>query len=625
LQFLYFDAETFYTDEYSLRRMTTVEYIMDPRFEMLGASVAYDDETPRWVSAKNMTAFLASVDWQQVALVSHNTQFDGGVLAFRYGCIPRLYCDTLSMCRALLQHKLRSLALKAVAEFLNLGVKGDTIHQMKGVTARHLEESPAFHKEVAAYANNDNELCRGIFEHLKPIFPKEEFAVVDMVMRMFCEPRIQLDVGQLSVHLQTVRARKRALLDRMGFDDASTLMSNDQFALELTKRGVEPPTKISATTGKTSWAFAKTDPGLKDLTEHDDPDVQALIAARLGHKSTLEETRTEKLIRIGARSQGWRDRAAWCPMPLRYSGAHTHRLSGSDGLNVQNFPRGGTIRKALKAPPGYKFVAPDLSQIEARIVCWLAGAKMLDVFRRGEDPYRYQAIQIGALKPDWGKEHPEFANGRQLGKGLVLGCGFGMGPPKFQLTVAKPPYNMQLTLGEAQTAVYGYRNSNPEIVALWKILQGALDKLARHSAGSRSGTRAEITHGMAYEVDGDTVQLLLPSGLHLKYEGLCHAGNGLNFTYAGRLQYVYGGKATENLVQALARCVIMDAAVRVKREVNIWPALQVHDENVYLVPEDKVDLWKPIIRSAMTASPDWAPDLPVETSISIADTYGDAK
>jgi DNA polymerase len=625
LQFLYFDAETFYTDEYSLRKMTTVEYIMDPRFELLGASVALGDAPVRWVHAKDMTAFLGSVDWGQTALVSHNTQFDGGVLAFRLGRVPRLYCDTLSMARALLQHKLRSLALKAVAEFLNLGVKGDTIHQMKGVTARYLLENPAFHREVEIYANNDNELCRSIFTLLKPHFPKTEFAIVDMVMRMFCEPRIQLDVGMLSVHLQGVKQHKRMLLDRMGFQDATSLMSNDQFAQELLKRGVEPPMKISAVTGKQSYAFAKTDPGLKDLAEHDDPEVQSLVAARLGHKSTLEETRTEKLIRIGSRSQSWAVRAPWCPMPLRYSGAHTHRLSGSDGLNVQNFPRGGTIRKALRAPAGYVFMAPDLSQIEARIVCWLAGAQMLEVFRRGEDPYRYQAIQIGALQPDWGKDHPEFANGRQLGKGLVLGCGFGMGPPKFQLTVAKPPYNMNLTLGEAQTAVYGYRNSNPEIVALWKTLQTALSMLARHPAGSRLGTYAETVHGLAYEVRDDTVQMLLPSGLHLKYEGLCHTGDGMNFMYAGQKQYVYGGKAAENLVQALARCVIMEAALRVKREINLWPALQVHDENVYLVPEDKVTIYEPIIRASMTASPPWAPTLPVQTSIAIAHTYGDAK
>lgn len=629
MDLLYFDVETYYDQNYSLRNLTTAEYIMEHRFEALGAAVAINDEPSRWVPAKALTAFCDSIDWDNVALVSHNAAFDGSVLSWRFQKRPALYIDTLSMSRALLAHKLKSLALKEVAQHLGLGAKGDTIHQMKGVRAHALEASPAFHAEVAQYANTDNELCRGIFKALKGKFPRDEYAVVDMVIRMMCEPKFQLDEGLLALHLQRVRHEKQALLDRLGFSDPTKLMSNELFAQELISRGVEPPRKISLRTGAETWAFAKNDQGFKDLASHPDPEVQALVAARLGHKTTIEETRTEKFLNIAHKAGNWVNRAPWLPIPLRVSGAHTHRLSGSDGMNMQNLPRGGTMRKAMRAPKGYKIVAADLSQIEARIVCWLAGAKMLDVFARGEDPYVYQAQSIGALSADTPKGSPEYAQGRQLGKALVLGCGFGIGGPKFQITVRNPPYNLSLSLSEAQAAVNSYRAKNPEIPQLWQILGNALGALALRPAmggvSARSANRVEIMRGAAYEVVDDTVQLELPSGLHLKYHNLRLEQNQLWFDYNGQRQYIYGGKATENLVQALARCVIMENALRVKRMTDQWPTLQVHDENVYIVKESYAEEFAKQLHEGMTTRPTWAPDLPVATEVKIGDNYGECK
>lgn len=626
---LYFDVETYYDQNYSLRNMTTTEYVMDHRFEALGAAVALNDEPSRWVPARDLTAFCDSIDWDNTALVSHNAAFDGAVLSWRFKKRPALYIDTLSMSRALLAHKLRSLALKEVAQHLNLGAKGDTIHQMKGVRAHALEASPGFHAEVAQYANTDNELCRGIFKALKKQFPRDEYALVDMIIRMVCEPKFQLDEGLLAVHLQRVRHEKQALLDRLGFSDPAKLMSNELFAAELVSRGVDPPRKISLRTGAETWAFAKTDQGFKDLANHIDPDVQALVAARLGHKTTIEETRTEKFLRIAHKAGNWTARATWLPIPLRFSGAHTHRLSGSDGMNMQNLPRGGTMRKAMRAPKGYKVVAADLSQIEARIVCWLAGAEMLSVFARGEDPYVYQAQSIGAMTPDMVKGSPEFAQGRQLGKGLVLGCGFGIGGPKFQVTVSNPPYNLKLSLSEAQAAVNAYRSKNPEIPRLWSTLGNALESLAlrpsMNGTPARSATRVEVVRGLVYEADGDTVQLRLPSGLYLKYHNLRVEAGQLWFEYNGQRQYIYGGKAAENLVQALARCVIMENALRVKRMTGHWPCLQVHDENVYIVRDEYVEEFMAKLEEGMTARPEWAPDLPVATEIKSGETYGDCK
>jgi hypothetical protein len=624
---LYMDFETYYDADYSLRKMTTVEYVQDPRFETLGCAVAFDDGPSHWIDGASMQAWCDSIDWSQIIMVSHNMMFDGAVLAFRYGKRPALYVDTLSMARATLSHCLKSLSLEKVAEYFNLGVKlKETLVAMKGVRYAALMANRVLYEKAKIYACQDNDLCRGAFKEMRKTFPRDEMNVIDMLIRMYTEPKLQIDVGLLNVHLQEVQRQKNALLDRVGMSDNSILMSNDKFAEALKALGVDPPTKISATTGKEAWAFAKSDEKFKELADHDDPDVQALVAARLGHKTTIEETRTEKLIRIGLLYPRWAERAPWMPMPLRYSGAHTHRLSGSDGLNVQNFPRGGNLRKAIKPPKGHQIVTADLSQIEARIVCWLAGAmKMLGVFQRGEDPYAYQAYEINAMPQGLAKDDVRFKTGRQLGKGLVLGCGFGMSPPTFQVTVSRPPYNLVISFEEAQRAVYGYRNSNPEIPQLWTILGTSLSQLARRGNVGYTSGRVQTVKGMHYETDGRTVFMDLPSGLRLKYHDLRYEGNDLNYDYNGRRQYVYGAKATENLVQALARCVIMEAALRTRAATGYCPSLQVHDENVYVIPDAEVDDFKIELKKHMTARPAWAPDLPVATEVGSGDNYAEAK
>ena len=141
--------------------------------------------------------------------------------------------------------------------------------------------------------------------------------------------------------------------------------SNPKFAELLIEQGVTPPTKISATTGKETYAFAKTDEGFKELLEHDNPYVQALASARIGNKSTIEETRTENFIQIANRGK--------LPVPLKYAGAVvSHRWSGVDGINLQNLPRTSELRRAICAPVGYKLVASDLSNIELRLAYWFA-------------------------------------------------------------------------------------------------------------------------------------------------------------------------------------------------------------------------------------------------------------
>ena len=100
--------------------------------------------------------------------------------------------------------------------------------------------------------------------------------------------------------------------------------------------------KISPRTGKQTFAFSKTDEGFKKLQEHPDEKVQNLVAARLGTKSTLEETRTQRFIDIGNRGS--------LPVPLKYYAAHTGRWGGSDNVNLQNIPRKSVLKQSIWAP-----------------------------------------------------------------------------------------------------------------------------------------------------------------------------------------------------------------------------------------------------------------------------------
>lgn len=631
------DVESYYDREYSLRRMSPVEYILDPRWETIGWAVKDGDKPSKWLTHAQFVQFIGVLKQlpDKVALVSHNALFDMCVLAWRYGYVPDLMIDTLAMARATLQHGLRSLSLDSVATHLKLGVKGNTVHKVQGMSLEAIKQA-GFYDEYAEYSRGDADLCWGIYRKLTDPagayrFPASEVLVMDSVIRCAVQPQFTLNTHMLAQHLHEVRANKQALLDRIfvqnhdslpaGATAKDVLMSNEMFATALRALGVEPPTKISPVTGKEAYAFAKTDADFIALDEHENPDVQALVSARLGVKSTIEETRTERFLNIS--NLVWPgNRQRLMPMPLRYSGAHTHRLSGDWSLNVQNLGRGSKLRKALEAAPGYKVVAVDASQIEARKAGWFCGADGLTgAFARKEDVYSLFATEVFGY-PVTKKSHPVE---RFIGKTGVLGLQYGLGWPKFQSTVkmqSRAQVGQEVVMEDldAQRAVNTYRNTYREIPAMWRRLDGLI---------------ARMTHRDCYEEVGPVTflheKIRLPSGLHLHYHNLENINGQWKFTYAGKPKYLYGGKLLENITQALARVVIMDAAARVRRRLAleghdaIQLALQVHDELVFIAPEDQAQWLCGLVIEEMRRPPVWGLDIPLDAEGGIGDSYGDAK
>lgn len=617
---IFIDYETYYDKEYSLRKMTPVEYVLDHRFECIGCAVKEGlDGEPYWVDGADLPLFFADLDPKDTMLVSHNALFDACITAWRYNFHPRLTVDTLGIARATIGHECKSLSLANVALKLGIGVKGGTVHKVEGMGSAAIKAA-GLYDEYIQYASNDVELCAEIYRKLvveERRFPVKELVIMDMVIRCAIEPQMQLDQNVLALHHHTIKARKEELLQRVSIDK-SELMSNEKFAQALRNIGVEPPTKMSLLTGKETFAFSKTDPAFMDLLEHDEPQVQALVSARLGLKSTLEETRTERFMSI-ARLTWPGKQQALMPMPLRYSGAHTHRLSGDWSLNVQNMPRGGALRRALIAPPGHVVLASDASQIEARIVAWIADQlDLVQQFANGEDVYSSFASKVFD-KPINKKEHPAE---RFIGKTAILGLGYGLGWTKFQRTVkmqskAQAGKLIDLSDEEAIKIVQTYRTAYDRIPAVWRMLNDNINVIA-------SGNGSFSIGPCVFEKGS----ILLPSGLRLHYHDLKYSNDEWTYTYAGKPKRLYGGALLENIVQALARIVVMDAAARLRARMAMFDvqlALQVHDELVYVVPEEVAKVCEQMALDEMSTRPSWAPTLPLAAEASYGKSYGDAK
>jgi DNA polymerase len=459
-------------------------------------------------------------------------------------------------------------------------------------------------------------------------FPSSELLVIDQTLRMYTDPMIELDVPLLEKHLEEVRTRKRTLMSDLGHGmggEAAVqemLMSNDKFAEYLKRLGVEPPTKTSLKTGKEAWAFAKTDKGMTDMLEHVDERVQAAVSARLGVKSTTEETRTERLIGVAGRGK--------LPIMLNYYGAHTGRFSGGDKLNLQNLPSRGntTIRRALKAPPGQMLISCDSSQIEARTVAWVAGHEdLLMAFRDKRDVYSEFATEVYGRTITKADKVERF-----VGKTCVLGLGYGMGAEKFRRTleIGQGGINVVIDINEAERIVRLYRQKNWKIVQFWQKCGNALKDML-YGGGN------ELHPQVRYDKDG----IVLPNGFRVQYPALRETANGFMYisdarTYQKALKdrvltgsppddtawtRIYGGKVTENIVQALAALVIREQMAAAGMHFKV--AFQVHDEIIIVVDKDVAQAAQTKLEALMSTAPKWAPDLPVACESGMAANYGD--
>ena len=620
MSFITLDFETYYSQDYSLTKRTTEEYIRDKQFEVIGVAVKVDEGETVWITGShlNIQKYLSTLDWKHSALLCHNTMFDGAILAWRFGIKPKVYLDTLCMGRAI--HGLNAGgSLATLVERYELGKKGTEVDEAKGKRATGFTNSEL--EQYGKYCINDVELTFKLFQVLSSTFPQDELDLIDMTLRMFINPVLEVDDSLLIARLEEVRDEKKQLLGTLmeklecetEEDVRKKLASNKQFAALLKDFGVEPPIKVSKTTGKDTFALAKNDEGFIALVEHQDPVIQQLAAVRLGTKSTIEESRIERFINIGHRNKGR------LPIPLKYYGAHTGRWAGSDKVNFQNLPSRDKKKKALKnailAPEGYVVINCDSSQIEARVLAWLAGQDdVTKQFADGEDVYSIFATTVYE-KPITKKNPIE----RFVGKTCVLGLGYGTGGIKLQHTLKTTPPGVALDEDECKRIVNLYRQTNDKIIDLWKEGDRAIKDLANWG---KTKPYYYGKHKCVKVVEGG---ILLPNGLMIYYPELKlnTEETTSQYSYKSRRGPVslWGGSLVENVVQALARCIVGEQMLAIQKKYAV--VLTVHDAAVCVIPDDEVDEALAYIVEVMSTPPDWAKGLPVACEAHYGKNYGE--
>lgn len=613
------DFETYYAQDFSLTKLTTEEYIRSPQFQVIGVGVKVNDGEVEWRTGLNVGPYLQSLDWENSLLLCHNTLFDGAILAWHYGIVPHIYLDTLSMARAI--HGVDAGgSLATLVERYNLGQKGTEVLDAKG---KRLEDFTAPDlAQYGEYCKNDVFLTYLLWNILSSDFSVDELQLIDMTIRMFTQPQFEIDDALLVDRLEEVKAEKSQLLQGlMARLEADTeedvrkkLASNKQFAELLQELGVEVPLKESPTTGKETYALAKNDVGFIALTEHEDPFIQQLCAVRLGTKSTIEESRIERFIQIGSRNKGR------LPIPLKYYGAHTGRWAGSDKVNFQNLPSRDKKKKALKnaviAPPNHVVINCDSSQIEARVLVWVAGQdNVVQMFAEGRDVYSEFAT-IVYNKPITKANPVE----RFVGKTCTLGLGYGTGWAKLQHTLKTSPPGADLPDDECQRLVKVYRDFNYKVIELWKEADDALRDMASWPSGKKPYYLGKH-ECLLITPEG----IKLPNGLYIRYPELKWDTSDIKskFTYKsrkGRIS-IWGGSVVENVIQALARIIVGEQMIKIGEKYR--PALTVHDAAVIVAPKAEAEQAMEYVMSVMNTPPVWGTSLPVACEAGMGETYGD--
>ena len=618
MSFITLDFETYYSQQFSLSRMTTEEYIRSPLFEVIGVGMKVDDNPTQWFSGnkEQIKVWLNQVDWDESALLCHNMMFDGAILSFVFDIVPAYYFDTLCMARA--KHGVDvSGSLANLVKMYGLGEKGTEVVDALG--KRRLEFSPDDLARYGKYCINDVDLTFKLFNiFLSDHFPQSELDLIDMTLRMYTIPTLMVDDALLMSRLEEIKAEKKELLGglmgvlQVGNEEEvrAKLASNPQFAAILKEFGIPVPMKISPTTGKETYALAKNDTGFIELLEHEDPVIQQLCSVRLGTKSTIEESRIERFIGIGARNGGR------IPIPLKYYGAHTGRWAGTDSVNFQNLPsrdkKKKTLKNSIMAPPGHVVINCDSSQIEARVLAWLAGQDdVTKQFANGEDVYSIFATKI--YKKPISKANPVE---RFVGKTCILGLGYGTGAKKLQHTLKTQPPGADLPEEECKRIVDLYRESNHMITDLWHDCDSALQHLASWPSNLKFYSIGK--HGCVWVTSSG---IRLPNELFIRYPDLKLSDSKYIYKSRKGITSIWGGAMVENIVQALARIIVGEQMLKIRERYR--PVLTVHDAAVIVVPKDELDQAVVFITEVMSTPPSWANGLPVACEAKYGQSYGE--
>ena len=595
------DFETYYDTKLSLRRMSTMEYVRDDAFKVWGVGLQINDNSAYWVGENEVADALDEIDWENTSLLCHNTPFDGYVLTYRYKHTPAYYFDTSAMSRGWwpgLSSSLKVVAERCFPNDVNMR-KGDELVTAKGI----VDLPPDVEEDIAGYCIQDVTLTYSIYNELINDYPKSELDLIHMTTKMFCEPVLRIDRDRLSKYHNNEIDKAKTVIEKSKYS-GEILRSNPKFSAALKNDfKIDVPTKISPNTGLSIPALGKNDPGWRQMCKMY-PQHQNIWDARIAAKSRIDETRAARFLAAADPDDNS------LPSALRYYAAHTGRFGGTEKLNLQNLPRDSELRRCLVAPPGNYLYVADLSNIEARMLAWLAGQNdLLKQFETGEDIYSNFASTIYNRPIDKTNDPTE----RFVGKTAILGLGYGMGGKKFQDTLksgsAGP--SIEFTESEAQTVVTKYRQTYFRIPLLWR-------RLENHLAVSLNNQQKLPFSVLIF----DNGKILLPNGMSLKYQDLTIQNGELRYFGKNGFETTYGGRITENIIQALSRIVITDAMLKLETAIkNSTVALTIHDEIILSAPSLHADATMKAMIELLCIPPKWASDLPLDAEGGYAINY----
>lgn len=663
------DFETYYDADYTLSKLSTSEYIRDPRFEALMVSIKVGGRVTKVVPGPKIAAELAKINWTTHSVLAHHAQFDAFILSHHYKVKPkRIYCS-LSMARGLHSNDIGA-GLDEVSLFYGGAgkIKGG-VENMKGIHFKELFANKALWKNSALYCANDTDEMFRVFKCMLPSMPRDEMDLIHLTNRMFCDPVLRVDIPRVEKELARELAERRELLlnivnpadyaaeikailktkaERELVGEERTLLmarrvigSNERFAALLRAEGVEPPVKLSPAWMKKSsddrddndkWAYAFAKDDLEFVNLPDDIEslsvglnlakvadvkklaarqarLRALVDTRIAVKSTTNITRAQRFLTAGAGGQ---------PLPCGYAyyRAHTGRWGGNNKMNLQNLTRGGELRLSILAAYGHDICVADSGQIEARVNAWLWGQNdLLAAFRDadkgiGRDAYcRFGDIVYGREITKADKLE------RFVGKVCVLGLGFQMGAPKFQMTLAKgalggPPIFFDLE--RCHAIVTAYRRQNAAIVKGW----GTCKQIIEDMAAGRTGSHGPISW--------EKETIWLPNGMALKYPDLKQRTGDKGWdewTYSAKdiRKKIYGGLLCENIVQALARVIVGYQMLQIDKFARV--VMTTHDEVVALARKAAAAATVKKMLKAMQTPLAWCADIPLNAEGGHAENY----
>lgn len=682
MELLTLDFETFYSDTYTLSKLTTEAYCRSPLFEEILVSIKFGDTPGFWVLPDRFAHFCQhEVDWANTTVIAHHAHFDGLILSHHHNVRPAMWIDTLSMARILDGPKAGN-SLHELCVRHGIGAKGDYVTFAKNKHAADFNAAEI--REYGQYGVNDVERTYDLAQIFLDKMPADELKLIDLTVRMFTQPTLLGNEPMLRSAVATEQNRKRELLTNLGYAcdlcggsgqapdlfngqssckkcdglgiNKKPFSSSAKFAEILRSIGIEPKTKTSPTTGEQIFAFARTDPAMQEMLEDQDDVVRALAEARIGVKSAIVETRAKRFADMASRGP-------LC-VYLNYGGAHTFRWSGGDATNFQNMsnhnenrPELAVLKQSIYAPDGYRVVCSDSAQGEARLLAWVAGQlDLVEAFAQGRDVYSEHASTVYGRHVDRKKNSADKIPGH-VGKVGILSFGFGSGWFKAATGFlkgalgAKPIMFTMKDVEALQIDPSPFLN-NPKHVARVAEMPSRLglnDRLVhccvtkalvdryRQRYTAITAFWGYMDQILGHMMRGEEVAfgpggimktgkdfILMPNGLKLNYHGLEMSNDGQASYFDGRARTkIYGSLLTENLIQSLHRIIVGEQMLEIAKDLRV--VLMTHDEIVTVVEEEAATLALDYMNQIISTTPAWAKGLPLSADGGIGVTYAECK